>query len=194
MPWLPELFSAPALAHVLEVDRRERLRVIPFFPGLMTGETSALIESFAGVPELHHPVRGRIKGVAAFERYAHATNAWLAERNATVEDVNFVFASGRGIEETLLHLDGDTGRIELPIAIATDQHIGLDVCAPRPAGAVHELGPHAVSLLAKARQMVAGVHEDITAGPGENAGGGWDWILSDLKSLLETGEILVPAP
>jgi len=43
-------------------------------------------------------------------------------------------------------------------------------------------------------EMVAGVHEDVNAGPGENAGGGWDWILSDLKSLLETGEILVPAP
>ncbi|HEY3709120.1 MAG TPA: SRPBCC domain-containing protein [Amycolatopsis sp.] len=36
--------------------------------------------------------------------------------------------------------------------------------------------------------MVAGVHEDIDAGPGQNAGGGWAWVLSDLKSLLETGE------
>ena len=43
-------------------------------------------------------------------------------------------------------------------------------------------------------EMVGGVHEDINAGPGENAGGGWAWVLSDLKSLLETGEILVPAP
>ncbi len=24
----------------------------------------------------------------------------------------------------------------------------------------------------------------------ENAGGGWNWILSDLKSLLETGKTL----
>ncbi|WP_328606624.1 SRPBCC domain-containing protein [Amycolatopsis sp. NBC_00345] len=36
--------------------------------------------------------------------------------------------------------------------------------------------------------MVAGVHEDLNAGPGQNAGGGWAWVLSDLKSLLETGE------
>ncbi|NBH08977.1 SRPBCC domain-containing protein [Amycolatopsis sp. SID8362] len=41
-------------------------------------------------------------------------------------------------------------------------------------------------------EMVGGVHENINAGPGENAGGGWAWVLSDLKSLLETGEILVP--
>ena len=43
-------------------------------------------------------------------------------------------------------------------------------------------------------EMVSGVHEDIDAGPGESAGGGWAWILSDLKSLLETGETIVPAP
>ena len=42
--------------------------------------------------------------------------------------------------------------------------------------------------------LVSGQMEDVNAGPGENAGGGWSWILSDLKSLLETGEILVPAP
>jgi uncharacterized protein YndB with AHSA1/START domain len=41
--------------------------------------------------------------------------------------------------------------------------------------------------------LVSGQMEDVDAGPGENAGGGWSWILSDLKSLLETGEILVPA-
>jgi len=40
--------------------------------------------------------------------------------------------------------------------------------------------------------LVSGQMEDVDAGPGENAGGGWSWILSDLKSLLETGEILVP--
>ncbi|MFI5590497.1 SRPBCC domain-containing protein [Amycolatopsis sp. NPDC051758] len=40
--------------------------------------------------------------------------------------------------------------------------------------------------------LVSGQMEDVNAGPGENAGGGWAWVLSDLKSLLETGEILVP--
>ena len=35
--------------------------------------------------------------------------------------------------------------------------------------------------------MVAGEHEDA------GAGGGWAWVLSDLKSLLETGEPLATA-
>jgi hypothetical protein len=42
--------------------------------------------------------------------------------------------------------------------------------------------------------MVSGAHERLDAPPNENAGGGWAWILSDLKTLLETGETIVPAP
>ena len=34
----------------------------------------------------------------------------------------------------------------------------------------------------KLAEMVAGLHED------QGAGGGWAWVLSDLKSLLETGK------
>ncbi len=120
MPWIPELFSAPALARVWEDQRRRRLALVPFFPGLMSGETDALIESFAGEPEVHHPVRGRVKGVAAFERFAIETKTWLADHDATVEDVDFVLTPGRGVEELVLHLDRDDGRIELPVAIASD--------------------------------------------------------------------------
>ncbi len=38
--------------------------------------------------------------------------------------------------------------------------------------------------------MVSGSGENIDAPPNENAGGGWNWILSDLKTLLETGETI----
>ena len=116
MPWLPELFTAPALARIWDDERRRRLELVPFFAGLMTGETGALVDSFAGEPELHHPVRGRIKGVAAFERFVSDTRSRLAERRATAEDVDFVIAGGRGVEELILHLGG----VELPVAIASD--------------------------------------------------------------------------
>jgi hypothetical protein len=66
VPFAPELFSAPALQRFVDKYRGERLRSVPFFDGLMTGEIDALLESFAGVPELHHPVRGRIKGEPRF--------------------------------------------------------------------------------------------------------------------------------
>jgi hypothetical protein len=118
MPWAPELFSSPALAAITERRHREQLRSVPFFDGLMTGEMDALIGSFAGEPELHHPVRGRIKGARALERYANETKAWLEERSGTVEDVNVILTSRGGVEEVLIHLDSGEGRVELPVAVA----------------------------------------------------------------------------
>jgi hypothetical protein len=120
MPWAPELFSVPALAAITDKRRREQPRTVRFFEGLTTGEMDALIGSFAGEPELHHPVRGRIKGDRAFERFVIETKTWLAERKVTVEDVNLLLTPPRGVEEVVLHLDSDDGRIELPLAIATD--------------------------------------------------------------------------
>jgi hypothetical protein len=120
VPWAPELFSAPALEGVLEKYRRKRLRAVPFFDGLVTGEIDALVESFSGVPEVHHPVRGRIRGESAFRRFVTDMTSWLAVRNVDVEHVNFCITDPRGVEEVVLHLDGDDGRIALPLALTAD--------------------------------------------------------------------------
>lgn len=122
MPWVPELFSAPALEK-LEEDRwwREQQVAVPYFPGLMAGETKALINSFAGEPELHDPVRGRVKGAPAFEAFAAETAAWLAQHNCAVEDVNRLFSGRRGVEEVVLHLDVDGRPVDLPVAIVAER-------------------------------------------------------------------------
>ena len=63
MPWVPELFSAPVLQQVLDKQPAGRSSIaVPFFDGLSAGEPDALVESFAGEPELHDPVRGRDQG------------------------------------------------------------------------------------------------------------------------------------
>ena len=72
MPWVPELFTAPALQS-LEEKRHRKFETVPFFDGILTGELDALIGSFAGEPELYHPVRGRIRGRRAFEAYVADT-------------------------------------------------------------------------------------------------------------------------
>jgi SnoaL-like domain len=118
VPWVPELFSAPALARIEDKQRHELLTV-PFFDGLMAGEPDALVGSFAGEPELHHPVRGRIRGVRAFEAYVAATTAWFRQRKAWVEDVGHVVAGRRGFGEVVLHLDGET-EVGLPVAVVAD--------------------------------------------------------------------------
>jgi hypothetical protein len=120
VPWLPELFSEPIRVRHLE-ERRLRDLGVPYFAGFLTGETDALIGSFAGEPEVHYPVRGRVKGTRAFTAYAARTKAWLEEREASIEDVGILTTERRAVGETVLHLDGEGGPVDLPVAIVADR-------------------------------------------------------------------------
>jgi SnoaL-like domain len=123
MPWLPELFSSPLLERIR--DRAADARAaepVAYFEGVTSGETAALVGSFAGEPELHHPVRGRVKGVHAFERFVADTNAWLNELNAVASDpVERIITPRRGVEEMVLAVDGEHGRTELPVGVVADR-------------------------------------------------------------------------
>ena len=121
MPWTPDLFTASTLAR-LEEERRSRDNLsVPFFAGVLTGEIDALVGSFAGEPEVHHPVRGRVRGEHAFARYASETKEWLEEREASIEDVDHIITRSKGVEEVILHLGGDLGEVDLPVAIAASK-------------------------------------------------------------------------
>jgi hypothetical protein len=87
----------------------------------MAGEPLALVGSFAGEPELHDPVRGRVRGARAFEAYATEQCDWLRRMNFSVERVERVVGERRGFEELMLHLDGEAGRVDLPFAIVADR-------------------------------------------------------------------------
>ena len=130
MPWLPELFSAPVLQQFLDKRRRDKLVAVPYFDGLMAGDPGPLVESFAGEPEVHDPMRGRIKGVAAFTAFVTETSAWLRQHRASVEDVEHVILERRGSEEVVLHLDTDNGTVGVPILVVADR---------RPDGRIDEL-------------------------------------------------------
>jgi SnoaL-like domain len=117
VPWVPELFSAPALERLLAKRRLTELVAVPYFDGLMTGEYDALLESFAGEPVLHDPMRGRITGERAFAAYVAEMSGWIARHDVVVEDVSHVVLTQCGFEEVVLHLDGDHGPVDLPVAI-----------------------------------------------------------------------------
>src|SRR4051812_22839372 len=114
MPWAPEQFSAPVLERLQEKLGHE-VETVPFFDGIIAGEFDALVGSFAGEPELHHPVRGRIRGVRALEAYVADTNAWIGERNISIEQIELVMTERHGFGEAALQLDGETGRVDLPV-------------------------------------------------------------------------------
>ena len=99
----------------------ERLEAVPYYDGLMAGEHEALIRSFAGEPILHDPRRGRMIGVRAFEAYVSELRAWLADHNMSFDPVDHVFMEPRGFEEVVLHLEGEAGRVDLPVAIVADR-------------------------------------------------------------------------
>jgi hypothetical protein len=121
MPWMPELFSAPVLQDVLDRRRRERLESVSYYDGFLMGEPEAMVESFAGEPMLYDPVRGRVRGEAAFRAFAAQLSGWLTQRNVEVEEVDYLVLSGRGcFEEFIVHFDGDAGRSAVPVAIVSD--------------------------------------------------------------------------
>ena len=122
MPWYPDLFSAPVLERIRGHAADERAATpVPYFDGVRTGETDALVGSFAGEPEIHHPLRGRVKGLRAFAWFVAYTNSWLEETNAVSDSVDRCITSQRGVEEIVLTLDGDDGRFELPVAIVAER-------------------------------------------------------------------------
>ena len=130
MPWLPELFSAPVLQQVLDQRRRDALVAVPYFDGLLAGDPDPLVESFAGAPELHDPVRGRVKDEAAFRAFVTETSAWLREHDASVDDVEHVILERSGFEEVVLHLVTERGRVDLPVAVVAER---------RPDGRIDEI-------------------------------------------------------
>jgi hypothetical protein len=116
---MPELFSAPVLERIRSTAADERVATpVPYFAGVRTGEVEALVGSFAGVPELHHPIRGRVKGRSAFAQFVAGTNAWMVKHSAVGSEVERIITPRRGVEETILTVDGANGRIEVPMAIA----------------------------------------------------------------------------
>jgi len=119
MPWVPELFSAPALAR-LEEMQQGKVEIVPYFDGLIAGEVDALVESFVGAPRLQHPLRGTIQGEYEFREFVADSERWLRERHATVEDVHRGVLEARGFEEVVVHFGGPIAPLDLPHAMVAD--------------------------------------------------------------------------
>ncbi len=124
VPWVPELFTAPVLQRLVDQRRRDELVAVPYFEGLMAGEPDALVESFAGEPEVHDPLRGRVRGVRAFRAFAAESSAWLRQHHLRVQAVEHVILERQGFEEVTLQLDGDGGPFDLPVAVVANRASG----------------------------------------------------------------------
>ena len=77
MPWGPELFSASVLERLKEKGRRDELGTVTYYDGLMAREPDALVESFAGEPELHDVSVEDVEHIVT-ERGGSAGPMWVA--------------------------------------------------------------------------------------------------------------------
>ncbi|MBG0567747.1 SRPBCC domain-containing protein [Actinoplanes aureus] len=118
---------------------------------------------------------------------------------ATQEMKDFAAANGFEIPETIV--EGEILEVEQPRRLVQTWRMLMD---PSTAGEpfttltydIEDSGPGVCRLTITHELTGAPAHAAMTAGSpeaGAEGGGGWAWVLSDLKSLLETGKVLTDA-
>jgi hypothetical protein len=119
-PWIPELFSEPVLEEWRERQERRKVVDVPYYDGLLAGEADALVASFSGEPEVHHPVRGRIRGEWQLRVYAAEVAGWFRSRGAEAQELLHVVGPERGFEEVVLATPSGS----LPLGLVADHRDG----------------------------------------------------------------------
>ncbi len=84
---------------------------------LLTGDRYRLLGDFAAEPAIDDPLGGRVRDLAAFNRFFDERQAWLLERQAGVELLRTTCKDQRSVCENLVHLQLPSGEIELPVAV-----------------------------------------------------------------------------
>jgi hypothetical protein len=124
MPWMREVFTAP----IAEARRAEGEAcandAIAYYEGILVGQPTALVRSFAAQPQVDDPRVGHVEGVRELHAFVSGTVDWLRERDAVVENVALTLTECRTVEEVVLHLllGDEGGRVELPVAIVSDRN------------------------------------------------------------------------
>ena len=121
---------------------------------------------------------------------AYVSTASDDMRRASVEmgyDIPDVVADGEVVEADAPHKLVQTWRMLMDPQIAAEGFTRLTYEIKDMGHGVSRLTlTHDVTGAEQLGNLVAGAYDDSESG----GGGGWSWILSDLKSLLETGSIL----
>jgi SnoaL-like domain len=87
---------------------------------LLTGDRYRLLGEFAAEPAIDDPLGGRVRDVAAFNRFFDERQAWLVERQAIVEPLRTTCQDQRTVCENMLRLQLPEGEVALPVAVVGD--------------------------------------------------------------------------
>ena len=125
MPWMPEVFTTrmAAARRVQDEETASTNDAVPYYEGILADEPDALVRSFAAhQPVLDDPRVGYVEGTRELRAFASGTADWLRERDAVVENVALTRTPTRTVEEVVLNLLADGGRVELPVAVVSDRN------------------------------------------------------------------------
>ena len=114
MPWMPEVFTT-TLAAARRAQNEEATSTndaVPYYEGILADEPDALVRSFAAHQPVHDDPRvGYVEGTRELRAFASGTADWLRERDAVVENVALTRTPTRTVEEVVLNLLADGGRV-----------------------------------------------------------------------------------
>jgi hypothetical protein len=119
-----QVFTAP-IAEARRADGEACANdAIAYYEGILVGQPTALVRSFAAQPQVDDPCVGHVEGVRELHAFVSGTADWLPERDAVVENVALTLTESRTVEEVVLHLllGDEGGRVELPVAIVSDRN------------------------------------------------------------------------
>ncbi len=88
-----------------------------FLPGLAAGPPDEILDLFKGEPVVEDPLAGRIVGRAAVRDYIASQRRWMSDHDVAFEPIRTTVGAGRSVTETLLHLNVNGQRTELPYAV-----------------------------------------------------------------------------
>jgi SnoaL-like domain len=93
-----------------------------YLPLLVEGRPQAFLGIFTKNPVIDDPREGRFEGSEAIEKFAEASCDWLEQRKARVVGGRVTRDGTRSVAECTLLLDGEEGRVELPVALVGERH------------------------------------------------------------------------
>lgn len=90
-------------------------------PSLIDGDTDATVELFGGLGDVSDPLTGRQNRPDMFYFWAAARHMWLTDHKARLRPVAVVAGPEATVVESVLELELDGKRVDLPVAVVGEE-------------------------------------------------------------------------
>jgi hypothetical protein len=120
MPWFPDFISAVELARRHTRVAGQADPVAQYVTALNQGDTHVLETVWPGEVVVDDPRVGVVRGHRQLRRFVSRSKAWLAERDARIENVGATRTRGRAVVELLVLLTCNGRELAWPVAVVAE--------------------------------------------------------------------------